>query len=106
GQRLERRDVRDARDAVDRFPALVRAVQAIDADEEAGERLPRARGCGDQRVVTRGDRGPAVALALGGALREPPTEPLRDCRREAVDLARGRAGHRGSEDHTATLRPG
>ena len=69
----------------DRLTRFVRAVQAVDAHEEAGERLARAGGRGDQRVGARRDVRPAVALRRRRPLGEAPTEPLADRRMEAVD---------------------
>ena len=42
-ERLQRRHVDDLRDALDRLAALRGAIQRVDADEEAGERLARTR---------------------------------------------------------------
>ena len=82
GQRLQRRDVDHPGDAVDLVAPLVRPVEAVDADEEPGERLARAGGRGDERVVAGGDLGPTFGLRGGGALGEPAPEPLRDGRVE------------------------
>ena len=77
------RHVDDPGGAVDRRRPLVGPVEAVDAHEEPGERLARAGGRGDQRVVARGDVGPALGLWGGGALGEPAPEPLRDGRVES-----------------------
>ncbi len=62
GQRLQRRHVDDARHAVDLLAALVRAVEAVDAHEEGGERLARTGGRGDERVAPGGDVRPRLLL--------------------------------------------
>ena len=79
GERLQRRDVDDAGEPVDRLAALVGAVEAVDADEEAGERLARAGGRGDQRVAARRRSwGQPSRLRRGRALGEAAPEPLGD----------------------------
>ena len=87
-ERLQRRHVDDARDAVDRLAGVVGAVEPVDADEEAGERLPRAGRRRDERVGARGDVRPGVALRRGGTVGEPAPEPCADRGVEAVDLVR------------------
>ena len=42
------------------------ADQAVDGDEEGGERLAGAGGGGDQRVAAGDDLGPAERLSVGG----------------------------------------
>ena len=66
GQRLERRDVDDPRGAVDVVARVVGAVQAVDADEEPGERLARAGGRGDR--ACRGRRRCAASPRPAGVV--------------------------------------
>ena len=60
-------------------------------DEEAGERLARAGGRGDQRVVPGRDVRPALRLGLGGAVGEAAPEPRAHGRMEVGEAARRRA---------------
>ena len=59
------------------------------------ERLARTGGRGDERVVARGDVGPALGLRDGGPLGEAPPEPLRDGRVEPGQSGVRVAAHRG-----------
>src|SRR6185295_1540388 len=69
-ERLQRGDVDDAGDVVDRLAPLVRAVEAVDAHEEAGERLARSGGRGDEGVGAGRDVAPPARLRRGGAVGE------------------------------------
>ncbi len=88
---------------VDDLGAVVRAglvrrgtaQQAIDRDEERGERLARAGGRGDQRVAARGDRRPARGLGLRRAQREAPLEPGADGGMEAVERGHASSVYQG-----------
>jgi hypothetical protein len=71
-QRLERRDI-DHPHLVGQLarPGEVAALealaqQAVDRDQEGGERLARAGRRGDQRMAARADRAPALDLGVGG----------------------------------------
>ena len=66
GEGLER-DVDDARLAVlDAAGRRRLPEEPVDRDEEGGQRLARAGGRGDQRVLAAGDRGPAAAWGSVG----------------------------------------
>ena len=80
------------------------AVQAVDADEEAGQGLAGARRRRDQRVEPRRDVDPALGLGPGGTVREAAPEPLRDRRMEdAVGLG---GDPRDPQGHLAGSREG
>src|SRR5207302_7371668 len=74
-QRLERRHVHHLGGALDGLAALGRAIQRVDADEEAGQRLAGAGGRGDQRVLAGRDVRPALKLRRRRARREAALEP-------------------------------
>jgi hypothetical protein len=74
-QRLQRRDVENF-GAVAQIAGERLAHQAINADEECGERLARSRRGGDQRGATGKDLRPALLLRLRRRA-EAPDEPLR-----------------------------
>ena len=84
GERLQRRHVDDLRPIGDGVPGGVRAVQPIDAHEEAGKGLPRPRRRRDQRVAPGSDGGPSRPLGLRRPVGEPPAEPLGHGRVELV----------------------
>ena len=75
GQRLERRHVDDLGPVGHGLAPGVGPVQAIDADEEPGQRLARAGRRGDERVAALGDLRPPLALGPRGSLGEPTLEP-------------------------------
>ena len=105
-ERLERRHVDDARDAVDLLAAFVRAVQAVDAHEEAGEGLARPGGRGDQRVVPGRDLRPTLLAAARSARRGTgagTTPRPRDGTEPAPGAPGGPAGSSGSG--TAVIHP-
>src|SRR5206468_4987730 len=84
-------------------------VEAVDADQEPGQRLARAGGGGDQRVAPGGDGDPPLLLGRRRALREPAGEPRRHRRVEGAIT--GRPGdarltleQRGLPGHGATPR--
>ena len=74
-------------------PALRTSHQPVKADQESGECLPGARGCGHQNVPARGDRLPAFCLRVC-RLSELSFEPLPP---QGVELA--------PVDHSDTPRP-
>ena len=73
-QRLQRRDVHHARHVL-QPPGGAFAHQRIDGGEKRGQRLARARGRRDQRVLAARDRRPGVELrrrrAVGKCAGEP-----------------------------------
>ena len=74
-QRLERRDVEQAQ------PLAGRLVEAVDADQERSERLPRPRRRLDEDVTAARDRRPAEQLCrrrLGERALEPGPRPRRE----------------------------
>ncbi len=105
GQRLEWRDVQDAdtpRCLAGRRGAWI-GGEPVEAPQECGEGLAAARRGVDQRVLTLGDRGPALCLGVGRSL-EARFEPIADGGREGREgIARGcrrrsarRSGHGAS----------
>jgi hypothetical protein len=81
GQRLQGRDVEHLR----RFgQGVALADHRIQAGEKGRERLARARGGGDERVLAALDARPAEELRLGGRA-EAGLEPVRDRRVEAFE---------------------
>ena len=86
GERFQRRHVDDACDVLDRLAGVVREVQPVDADEEAGQRLARTGRRRDERVGTGGDVRPGGALRCRGPFGESTAKPRADGRMEPVDL--------------------
>jgi len=78
GQGLQGRDIDDLRALGEERAAFLCPVQAIDADQESGQGLPRAGGRSDQRVPAGGDLGPPARLGRGRPVREAPLEPRPD----------------------------
>src|SRR5690606_7504593 len=76
-ERLERRHVDDLRPPGDVLAPGVGPVEAVDADEEPGQRLARTGGRGDERVAPLGDVRPPGPLRGGGAVGEAAGEPRR-----------------------------
>ena len=81
-QRLERRDVHRAGGARHVLPGRMGSIQRVDRDQEAGERLARARWRRDQCVQAAGDQRPAAGLRLGRSIGKAAREPLADGRVE------------------------
>ena len=76
GQGLQRRDVDHPR-AGDRLAPGEGEVEAVDGHEEAGQRLARAGGRGDEGVLAGRDRRPGRLLGGRGPLGEAVPEPGR-----------------------------
>ena len=84
-QGLQRRDVDDLGAVARNGSGLLGPVQAVDADEEGGQGLPRAGGGRDQRVPAGGDLHPARGLGRGRPVGEPSVEPGSDGGMEQVE---------------------
>src|SRR5207248_9400180 len=106
GERLQGRDVHHLRFVAQR-PLEPLAQQGVDRRQEGGERLPGARGRGDQRVAARLNDGPGAPLRLGG-LRKPVAKPALDRGVEASqwhdsNMARLTPGRRPGVTNTCIL---
>ena len=86
GEGAQRRDVEHAA-ALRPSRGTGRVAEPVDRPEERGERLARAGGREEQRVVAGRDRGPALRLGVGGR-GEARLEPGPDGRGEAVQRHR------------------
>ncbi len=90
-ERLQRRDVDQPHPLAERLRIVCLGIrigrgaarERVDAPEERGERLARARGRADQRVVARGDRRPPLVLSRRGSF-EGSLEPAPYRRREGI----------------------
>ncbi len=106
GQRLERRHVHHV-DGVGQRGARPGPEQAVDADEEGGQRLARAGGRGDQDVAPRRDERPALDLRRHRPVRKAPGEPLLDDRMESgerVHAAQAYSSRRAGRDRSDARR--
>ncbi len=97
---LQGRDVDDPGDVGDGLACVVGPVEAVDADQEPGQRLSGPGGGRDQGVDPLGDVDPTLGLGPGRAVREPPPEPFCDRRVEGPVGLRG--GPRDPQRHLAT----